>query len=67
MNFPKEIQRYIYTTNWIERLSRKYRRTISMRTAIPSARAAIFHMESKLWRKRRMYTKEKYTNSNAGI
>ena len=33
MDFPKEVQRCIYTTNWIERLNRKYKRTINMRTS----------------------------------
>nr|WP_314698199.1 transposase [uncultured Prevotella sp.] len=28
MNFPIQVQRCIYTTNWIERLNRKYKRTI---------------------------------------
>ena len=37
MDFPKEVQRCIYTTNWIERLNRKYKRTINMRTSMPSA------------------------------
>ena len=31
MDFPVEVQRCIYTTNWIERLNRKYKRTIKMR------------------------------------
>nr|WP_237581679.1 transposase [Prevotella ihumii] len=42
MDFPKEVQRCIYTTNWIERLNRKYKRTINMRTSMPSAQAVIF-------------------------
>ena len=42
MDFPIEVQRYIYTTNWIERLNRKYKRTISMRTSMPSDKAVIF-------------------------
>ena len=28
MDFPVQVQRCIYTTNWIERLNRKYKRTI---------------------------------------
>ena len=27
MDFPVQVQRCIYTTNWIERLNRKYKRT----------------------------------------
>nr|WP_317038879.1 transposase [Prevotella amnii] len=42
MDFPKEVQRCIYTTNWIKRLNRKYKRTINMRTSMPSAQAVIF-------------------------
>ena len=42
MDFPIEVQRCIYTTNWIERLNRKYKRTVSMRTSMPSDKAVIF-------------------------
>lgn len=42
MDFPIEVQRCIYTTNWIERLNRKYKRTRSMRTSMPSDKAVIF-------------------------
>ena len=42
----KEVQRCIYTTNWIERLNRKYKRTIYMRTSIPSTQAVIFLLGS---------------------
>jgi putative transposase len=46
MDFPKEVQRYIYTTNWIERLNRKYKRTVNMRTSMPSEQAVIFLLGS---------------------
>ena len=36
------MQRCIYTTNWIERLNRKYKRTINMRTSMPSEKSVIF-------------------------
>ena len=42
MDFPTQVQRCIYTTNWIERLNRKYKRTINMRTSMPSEKSAIF-------------------------
>ena len=42
MNFLIEVQRCIYTPNWIERLNRKYKRTISMRTSMPSDKSVIF-------------------------
>ncbi|GIV42344.1 MAG: hypothetical protein KatS3mg034_1654 [Vicingaceae bacterium] len=31
----------IYSTNWIERLNRDYKRTIKMRGALPNAEATI--------------------------
>lgn len=42
MDFPIEFQRLIYTTNWIERLNRNYKRTIHMRASLPDADAALF-------------------------
>ena len=36
MDFPVQVQRYIYTTNWIERFNRKYKRTIKIRTSMPA-------------------------------
>ena len=33
MEFPAQVQRCIYTTNWIERLNRKYRRTCLLYTS----------------------------------
>lgn len=42
MDFPTQVQRLIYTTNWIERLNRKYKRTMKMRNAMPSSQAVIF-------------------------
>ena len=42
MDFPVQVQRCIYTTNWIERLNRTYRRTIQMRTSMPSEKSVIF-------------------------
>lgn len=42
LNYPAEIQRMIYTTNWIERLNRDYKRTLKMRGALPSPSSALF-------------------------
>jgi len=42
MDFPTQVQRFIYTTNWIERLNRKYKRTMKMRNAMPSSQTVIF-------------------------
>ncbi len=41
-NFPASIQRMIYSTNWIERLNRSYKRTLKMRGAMPSPESALF-------------------------
>ena len=46
MDFPVQVQRCIYTTNWIERLNRKYKRTIKMRTSMPSNKSALFLLAS---------------------
>ena len=46
MDFPIEVQRCIYTTNWIERLNRKYKRTIKMRAAMPSSQSVLFLLAS---------------------
>ena len=61
MDFPPQVQRCIYTTNWIERLNRKYRRTIQMRTSMPSEKSVIFLLaavameETKKTYERRIY------------
>lgn len=41
LNFDYRIRRMIYTTNWIERLNKSFRRTLKMRNALPSPQAAI--------------------------
>ena len=41
LNFDYRIRRMIYTTNWIERLNKSFRRTLKMRNALPMPRAAI--------------------------
>ena len=35
------IRRMIYTTNWLERLNKSFRRTLKMRNALPNPQAAI--------------------------
>jgi transposase-like protein len=42
--FDKSIQSMIYSTNWIERLNRDYKRVLRMRGALPNADAAILLM-----------------------
>jgi len=39
--FDYRIRRMIYTTNWIERLNKSFRRTLNMRNALPTPKAAI--------------------------
>ena len=46
LDFPPEIQRMIYSTNWIERLNRDYKRVLKMRGAMPSATSVIALMGS---------------------
>jgi putative transposase len=46
LNYPAEIQRMIYSTNWIERLNRDYKRVLKMRGAMPSASSVIALMGS---------------------
>ena len=46
LNYAPQIQAMIYTTNWIERLNRDFRRVIKMRTAMPSEDSVITLMGS---------------------
>lgn len=41
LEFDYRIRRMIYTTNWIERLNKSFRRTLHMRNALPTPQAAI--------------------------
>ncbi len=40
-NFDIKVRRMIYTTNWIERLNKSFRRTLKIRNALPKPEAAI--------------------------
>ena len=46
LNYPTSIQRMIYSTNWIERLNRDYKRILKMRGAMPSQESVLFLMGS---------------------
>ncbi len=46
LNYPKEIQQMIYSTNWIERLNRDHKRVLKMRASLPNPEAVIFLMGS---------------------
>lgn len=57
LHFDYRIRRMIYTTNWIERLNKSFRRTLKMRNALPTPTAAItllgfvaMEMEDKTYR-----------------
>jgi len=41
LHFDYRIRRMIYTTNWIERLNKAFRRTLNMRNAMPTPQSAI--------------------------
>lgn len=41
LNYDYRIRRMIYTTNWIERLNKSFRRTLKMRNALPNPKAAL--------------------------
>lgn len=44
LNYAPEIQSMIYTTNWIERLNRDFRRVTRMRTAMPNEESVLVLM-----------------------
>ncbi len=41
LKFPAKIQRMIYTTNWVERLNKKIRRTEKIRNSFPNVDSAL--------------------------
>ena len=46
LDFPPAYRRMLYTTNWIERLNRSYKRTLRMRGAMPSSDSVLFLLGS---------------------
>ena len=46
LNYAPEIQGMIYTTNWIERLNRDFRRVTRMRTTMPNEESVLTLMGS---------------------
>jgi len=67
-----QAQRCIYTTNWIERLNRKYKRTIKMRTSMPSNNSALSLLASvEMEETKTTYTRKiyqwKFWNNNKEI
>lgn len=52
LNYHVEIRRMIYTTNWIERLNRNYKRTLRMRSSMPSPESVVFLLASVATRRK---------------
>lgn len=52
LNYHVAIRRMIYTTNWIERLNRNYKRTLKMRTSMPSPDSVLFLLGSVAMRRK---------------
>lgn len=46
LDYPPQIQRMVYSTNWIERLNRDYKRVLKMRGAMPNGSSVIALMGS---------------------
>lgn len=58
LDYPATIQRMIYSTNWIERLNRDYKRVLKMRGAMPSPESVLSLMGAVAMEKE--YNKYKY-------
>jgi putative transposase len=60
LHFPKEIHRYIYTTNWLERLNKEIRKVIKTKNSYPTEESVKNVIFSKLmelqtkWGERRL-------------
>lgn len=52
LNYHIEVRRMIYTTNWIERLNRNYKRVLKMRTSMPSPESVLFLLGSVAMRRK---------------
>ena len=46
LRFPENVRRMIYSTNWVERLNRCYKRTLLMRGAMPSPDSVVYLLGS---------------------
>ena len=46
LRFPESVRRMIYSTNWVERLNRCYKRTLLMRGAMPSPDSVVYLLGS---------------------
>lgn len=52
LNCHVQIRRMIYTTNWIERLNRNYKRALRMRNSMPSPESVLFLLGSVAMRRK---------------
>jgi len=64
--FPLQMQRCIYTTNWIERLNRKYKRTIGMGASMPSDKSALSSWQVLSWKRQIQHMPGRFINGNSG-
>ena len=46
LGYDIQVRRMIYTTNWIEHLNRNYKRTLRMRSSMPSPESVLFLLSS---------------------
>ena len=46
LRFPENVRRMIYSTNWVERLNRCYKRTLLMRGTMPSPTSVVYLLGS---------------------
>ena len=46
LRFPENVRRMIYSTNWVERLNRCYKRTLLMRGTMPSLASVVYLLGS---------------------
>jgi putative transposase len=46
LGYDLQVRRMIYTTNWIERLNRNYKRTLRMRSSMPNPESVLFLLGS---------------------
>jgi len=53
LDFDRRIQSMIYTTNWIERLNRSFRRVLKIRAALPSPDSALLLLTKVAYEKQR--------------
>lgn len=63
---PVWARKYIYTINWTERLNRKYKRTIKMKTSMPSNKTVLFLLTSVAMEETKTIYAKKNINRSSG-